>query len=188
MRTTLQVRGHQLLLKICICSRSGNGRLSGIDDMMELPYIRDVIKEILRCIPTTVSAALWHRVTANDTIEGYDLPAGTSILLAVWIINHDTDLFPDPRNLEPNRHSVSVKARDAAQASDIRDRDHWTFGVGRRICSRLHLTENTLLLGFTRILWALLSARSGMSRGMRLKATQLPSRTRLLCVSCLLGK
>ena len=39
-------------------------------------------------------------------------------------------------------------------ASDIKDRDHWTFGAGRRLCPGIHVAERTLFLAMARILWA----------------------------------
>lgn len=132
----------------------GQDRLPTVDDMKSLPYIRGIVKESLRWMPTAVSAALPHAATTDDIVDGYDIPAGAGILIAAWTINHDPELFPDPRRFEPKRHNVDLGAGEAAQASDIRDRDHWTFGAGRRICPGLHLAENTLSLAIARTLWA----------------------------------
>lgn len=98
-----------------------DGRIPDIDSIKELPYVRGVVEETLRWMPTTVGAALPHAVTTNDNIDGYDIPAGASVLLAVWTINNDPTHFPDPRRFEPARHNASLRAGEAAQASDIRD-------------------------------------------------------------------
>jgi hypothetical protein len=37
---------------------------------------------------------------------------------------------------------------------DPRQRDHFSFGAGRRICPGLHLSENSLFITLARILWA----------------------------------
>lgn len=37
---------------------------------------------------------------------------------------------------------------------DARQRDHFSFGAGRRICPGLHLSENSLFITLARILWA----------------------------------
>ncbi|KAL1970665.1 hypothetical protein VTN77DRAFT_4309 [Rasamsonia byssochlamydoides] len=34
------------------------------------------------------------------------------------------------------------------------DRDHWSFGAGRCICSGLHIAENSLFILFAKVLWA----------------------------------
>jgi len=34
------------------------------------------------------------------------------------------------------------------------ERDHWTFGAGRRICPGLHAAERELWLAISRLLWA----------------------------------
>ena len=132
----------------------GEDRLPTIDDIPSLPYIRGIVKETLRWMPTAISGAAPHAATLDDKIDGYDIPAGAGVLLAVWTVNMDPELFPDPRRFEPRRHNVGLSAGEAAQASNVHDRDHWTFGAGRRICPGLHLAEKTLLLAFARILWA----------------------------------
>jgi cytochrome P450 len=131
----------------------GDGRLPTIDDIKSLPYIRGIVKETLRWLPTTVSAALPHAATADDTIDGYDIPAGAGIVLAVWTIHNDPNNFPDPRTFEPNRHNVDLTVGEAVQSSEVRN-CIWTFGAGRRICPGLHLAENTLSLAIARMLWA----------------------------------
>lgn len=131
----------------------GDGRVPTIDDIKSLPYIRGIVKETLRWFPTTVSAALPHAATADDTIDGYDIPAGAGVLLAVWTVHNDPVVFPDPRRFEPSRHNVDLTVGESVQSSDLSGRI-WTFGSGRRICPGLHLAENTLCLAIARMLWA----------------------------------
>lgn len=39
-------------------------------------------------------------------------------------------------------------------SADISQRDQYSFGTGRRICSGMHLAERSLFLAISRILWA----------------------------------
>jgi cytochrome P450 len=127
-----------------------------MDDLVRLPYIRCVVKETLRWFPTGINGALPHAARNNDEIDGYHIPAGAGIVLAVWAANNDDELFPRPREFDPSRHmrNADLSAIEAAQASDTKDRDHWSFGSGRRICPGMHLAERTLSLAIMRILWA----------------------------------
>lgn len=57
-------------------------------------------------------------------------------------------------------------------ASDIRDRDHWGFGAGRRICPGMHVAEGTLMLSIARILWAFSIAKAKDSQGKEIEVEQ----------------
>lgn len=46
-----------------------------------------------------------------------------------------------------------MKSGDYAAFPDPRQRDHFSFGAGRRICPGLHLAENSLFITLARILW-----------------------------------
>jgi cytochrome P450 len=105
-------------------------------------------------MPTAINGAIPHASRAVDEIDGYIIPAGATIVLAVWVANNDPQLFPNPRKFDPARQNTNLSVFEAAVASDIRDRDNWTFGAGRRICPGMHVAERTLFLAIARILWA----------------------------------
>ena len=85
--------------------------------------------------------------------HNYAIPAGTTVVLAVWSANNDPHLFPNPRVFDPSRHKPDLSFSEAALASDFRDRDNWTFGAGRRICPGIHVAERTLFMAAARLLW-----------------------------------
>ena len=39
-------------------------------------------------------------------------------------------------------------------AADPMDRDHFSYGAGRRVCPGVHLAEKSLFLNISRVLWA----------------------------------
>lgn len=39
-------------------------------------------------------------------------------------------------------------------ATDPNDRDHFSYGAGRRVCPGVHLAEKSLFLNIARVLWA----------------------------------
>ncbi|KIW26348.1 uncharacterized protein PV07_09448 [Cladophialophora immunda] len=132
----------------------GPDRLPTMEDFESLPYIRQVTKETLRWLPTAISGAIPHAALENDEVDGYKIPAGSTVVLAVWSANNDPSLFPNPREFDPTRHRGDVSFHESASAPDYRDRDNWTFGAGRRICPGIHVAEKTLFLATARLLWA----------------------------------
>ncbi|KIW87145.1 uncharacterized protein Z519_12256 [Cladophialophora bantiana CBS 173.52] len=150
----------------------GTDRLPEPSDLENLPYIRQIMKETLRWMPTAVTGAIPHSARAQDEIDGYIIPKGATILLAVWAANNDPALFPNPRVFDPSRQNPNFTMGEAALASDIHDRDHWTFGAGRRICPGIHVAEGTLLLAMARILWAFDIAKAKDAQGREIEVDQ----------------
>ena len=86
-------------------------------------------------------------------------------MLAVWSANNDPKLFPNPREFDPSRHRADLSFSEAASAADVRDRDNWTFGAGRRICPGIHVAERTLFLATARLLWTFNIRRAKDAQG-----------------------
>ncbi|KAF5653766.1 oxidoreductase [Fusarium sp. NRRL 25303] len=128
----------------------GGDRYPTMDDFQSLPYVRQTVKEALR----SINGAIPHAALADDEIDGFKIPAGTTVVLAVWCANNDARLFPNPREFDPSRHDPSKSLAEAAAAADYKQRDQWTFGAGRRICPGIHVAERTLFLATARLLWA----------------------------------
>lgn len=105
-------------------------------------------------MPTAVTGAIPHAARTPTQIQTYDIPNGSTISLGVWACNNQPSLFPDPRVFDPTRHNVSLSFSQAAVATDVRDRDNWTFGAGRRLCPGIQVAERTLFLAVARMLWA----------------------------------
>ncbi|KIX09210.1 uncharacterized protein Z518_00289 [Rhinocladiella mackenziei CBS 650.93] len=143
----------------------GPDRLPRMEDFESLPYIRQVTKEALRWLPTAISGAIPHAAVDEDEVDGYRIPAGATIVLAVWSVNNDPNLFPNPREFDPSRHSPDLSFSESASASDYRQRDNWTFGAGRRICPGIHVAERTLFLATARLLWTFTIQKARESDG-----------------------
>lgn len=147
--TSVQKQAQQELDSIC-----GDGRLPTMDDMDNLPFIRACVKESLRWMPTAI-LGVPHKVTQDDEYMGYHIPAGASVVCNVWAIHMDENRHPRPREFDPSRYAGDHKSSyESATSSDARQRDHFVFGTGRRICQGMHIADRTLLLAVSRLLWA----------------------------------
>lgn len=146
---SVQRQAQQELDKVC-----GADRLPIMDDIDNLPYIRACVKESLRWMPTVI-LGVPHKVTQDDEYMGYHIPAGASVMCNVWAIHMDEKRHPRPREFDPSRYFGDHKTSyESATSSDARERDHFGFGTGRRICQGMHVADRTLLLGVSRLLWA----------------------------------
>ncbi|KAF4624844.1 hypothetical protein G7Y89_g13323 [Cudoniella acicularis] len=133
----------------------GTERLPTMDDEPNLQYIRGVIKESLRWMPTTILGAVPHAVIQDDYYKGYLIPKDAGVLNNVYSIHHDPARFPNPRQFEPMRYKDDYQSLfDAANNPDVTKRDQFTFGAGRRICQGIHVVERSLFLGVSRLLWS----------------------------------
>ncbi|KAF9890594.1 hypothetical protein FE257_005725 [Aspergillus nanangensis] len=66
-------------------------------------------------------------------------------------VRHNTITFNPDRFLETR--ALELSAGECISASDVKDRDHFSFGAGRRVCPGYNLAENSLLLLTSRLLW-----------------------------------
>lgn len=83
------------------------------------------------------------------------IPKGTILLANINALHWDEDRFEDPFVFRPERYlSHSKRSAVYANAADVGQRDHFTFGAGRRICPGIHLAENGLFLAVANIIWA----------------------------------
>ena len=132
----------------------GSDRLPTMEDEPNLQYIRSIVKESLRWMPTTIMGAVPHAVTQDDYYNGYLIPKNAGVVNNVWSIHMDPARHPDPRRFEPDRYKDDFQSLgDAAANPDASKRDQFTFGAGRRICPGIHVAERSLFLGVSRILW-----------------------------------
>ncbi|KAJ5555308.1 hypothetical protein N7535_007747, partial [Penicillium sp. DV-2018c] len=133
----------------------GSARLPDMDDLADLQYVRAIMKETVRWMPTTILGAVPHAVTQDDEYKGYFIPKGAGVMNNVWGIHMDPARHANPRTFNPDRYKDDTQSfGDAAANPDASKRDVFTFGAGRRICPGIHVAERSLFLGMSRILWA----------------------------------
>ncbi|CAN1312226.1 Flavonoid 3'-monooxygenase [Linum perenne] len=114
----------------------GRDRLVTELDLPKLPYLQAVIKETFRLHPSTPLSL--PRIAAESCeINGRHIPKGATLLVNVWAIARDPDVWSDPLRFDPGRFlpggekpGVDVKGSDFELIP---------FGAGRRICAGLSL-------------------------------------------------
>jgi cytochrome P450 len=88
----------------------------------EEAYLESVVKETLRCRPVVPVVA--RRLSETAVVGGYTLPAGTILMVSIYLVHHDPDTYPEPEKFDPGRFVDGVP-EDAA----------WIpFGGGTRRC------------------------------------------------------
>jgi cytochrome P450 len=66
----------------------------------QLEYTRRAVQEILRLHPILMFV---RRVTEPFELAGVELPAGTDLGYSPYTLHHDSDIYPDPTRLDPDR-------------------------------------------------------------------------------------
>lgn len=71
----------------------------------------------------------------DNEIDGMFLPKGSTVVLNVWAMHHDSDTWKDPQHFIPERfESYPSLASTYAASGKWDERDHYGYGAGRRIC------------------------------------------------------
>ncbi|KAJ9562461.1 hypothetical protein OSB04_007621 [Centaurea solstitialis] len=106
----------------------GQGRSMITEDELEkMPYLKSVIKETLRLHPP-LPLLVPHESTEDVKLLGYDITAGTRVIINAWAIGRDSSTWTDPNEFQPERfldNSVDYKGFHFELIP---------FGAGRRGC------------------------------------------------------
>jgi cytochrome P450 len=77
------------------------GTAPTVEQLGQLPLLDRVIKESMRIFPPV---PLNTRVAHVDTIiRGFEIPAGSEMLMSIYHIHHDPTLYPEPERFNPAR-------------------------------------------------------------------------------------
>jgi cytochrome P450 len=101
------------------------GRPPEIDDLPRLPYVRMVLEESMRLYPPAWNVP--RSVVADDTIGGYQIPAGSLVVLSPWVTHRDPALWANPEGFDPERFAPGADERRPRYA-------YFPFGGGPHLC------------------------------------------------------
>ena len=83
------------------------------------------------------------------------IPKGSRICLNGYAIQHDPNRHVDADRFVPERYEGDhTSVIQSVNSPDARNRDHFAFGAGRRICPGYNVAERSLAVAIMRILWA----------------------------------
>ncbi|KAJ7493604.1 cytochrome P450 [Mycena latifolia] len=132
----------------------GRERMPTLADYDSLPYVRALVRETMRWIPSG-PLGVPHRLIEDDYYEGHLIPKGSIVIANVWALNRDPEVYgPDAHLFRPSRH-LDEKGQLGVVVPETKDEGHHTFGFGRRICVGRHVANASLFIDMASILWAL---------------------------------
>ncbi|EAZ15414.1 hypothetical protein OsJ_30826 [Oryza sativa Japonica Group] len=110
----------------------GSRRRIEESEIGQLPYLQAVIKETFR-LHSPAPLLLPRQATRTIQIMGYTIPKGTRVLINVWAMGRDEDIWPEAGKFIPERfleRTIDYKGGDLELIP---------FGAGRRICPGMPL-------------------------------------------------
>lgn len=119
----------------------GNDRLINEADLINLPYLQNIISETFRLFPA-VPLLLAHEASDDGTIGGYDMPKGAMLLVNAWAIHRDPSVWDNPTSFTPERF----------EAGGATPPKLMPFGMGRRSCPGYGLAQKVIGLALASLI------------------------------------
>jgi len=91
------------------------------EDLSEIPYLDNVVKEIFRLYPVAIYASM-REVTRDIRINGVNFRKGDKVLLDIYSNHRDPTIFENPEEFNPDRWNSHPNIPLT------------TFGLGARMC------------------------------------------------------
>lgn len=113
-----------------------------VEDVAELPYTVQVVHEALRLCPP--APALGRMAMQDVVVDGFLVPKGTNVVVGIYGLQRDPDLWTDPERFDPDRFTHDLAA----------GRDRWQylpFGGGPRSCIGDHFAMLEATLGLATV-------------------------------------
>ncbi|KAD4585671.1 hypothetical protein E3N88_23272 [Mikania micrantha] len=116
------------------------------DDLEKMPYLKAVLKESLRLHPPV--PLLVTRIAMQDVkLMGYDIAAGTQLIINAWAIGRDPVVWEEPYEFRPERFLNSSLDYHGFQFG-------WhPFGGGRRTCPGIQFSALVMELALANIVY-----------------------------------
>ncbi|XP_052159508.1 desmethyl-deoxy-podophyllotoxin synthase-like [Oryza glaberrima] len=116
------------------------------DDLINLKYPKNIIKETLRLHPVA-PLLVPKECQESCKILGYDVPKGTIMFVNAWAIGRDSRYWNDAEVFMPERfEKVAVDFRGT-------NFEFIPFGAGRRMCPGITFANATIEMALTALLY-----------------------------------
>ncbi|KAH7660757.1 Cytochrome P450 E-class group I protein [Dioscorea alata] len=117
----------------------GYGHLIKDSDISKLHYLNNVIKETLRLFPAG-PLLVPHESSEDCTVSGVHIPKGTMLLVNIYAMQRDNQLWDNPLEFKPERFDSDELVYGEEGYKYI------PFGTGRRRCPGESLAWKVMLL------------------------------------------
>ncbi|KAL4576012.1 hypothetical protein LXL04_012100 [Taraxacum kok-saghyz] len=129
----------------------GKDRQVNDSDITKLVYLQAIVKETLRLYPAAPLGAV-REFSEDCTVAGYHVPKGTWLMVNIWKIQQDPQIWSDPSEFRPERFLSGIHTHVDVKGTNY---ELIPYGAGRRMCpglafslQMLHIVLATLLQNF----------------------------------------
>jgi cytochrome P450 len=114
-------------------------RTPNVNDLPQLVYTERIIMESMRLYPPAY--VIGREAVRDCKIDGYDIPAHTTVFVSPWVVHHDERYFRNPEQFDPDRWANDFAKKLPRFA-------YFPFGGGPRLCigNSFAIMEANLLL------------------------------------------
>jgi steroid 17alpha-monooxygenase/17alpha-hydroxyprogesterone aldolase len=106
----------------------GSNRPPKWAERQELPYLQAFLAEALRS-SSVMPLGIPHQAMCDSTIGPYQVPKGTTVLLNIYAIHQDPEVWENPMDFNPDRFLDDHGCFSAERATGL-----VSFGLGHRSC------------------------------------------------------
>lgn len=123
----------------------GRSRSPTLDDRVHLPYLDAAMRESMR-MDTLLPNNAAHRATRDTQLAGFDVPAGSVVIVVLQQLHESEMLFPDALSFRPERFLNEHGQLDRKLDKSL------PFGAGKRVCIGETFARNLMFLVMATIL------------------------------------
>ncbi|XP_012286716.1 methyl farnesoate epoxidase [Orussus abietinus] len=122
----------------------GRDRSPTLEDVPSLPRVEAFLAEVQRYL-AMAPLGVPHNTTKDVSLDGYEIPKDTIVILNYHSVHHDPAIWEDPEEFRPERF-IDDNGRFSHNNAAI------PFGIGKRRCLGEILARQSLFLYFTNVL------------------------------------
>ncbi|KAL1824354.1 hypothetical protein ACET3Z_011132 [Daucus carota] len=126
----------------------GKDRHVDESDIKNLVYLQAIVKETLRLYSPSPIIPLRAAIEDCTISPGYNIPAGTRLMVNVWKIHRDERVWSEPNKFKPERFLTAHKDIDLKGHNF----EFIPFGSGRRACPGVALALQSVHLALASLL------------------------------------
>ncbi|KAI3853264.1 hypothetical protein MKX03_028509 [Papaver bracteatum] len=145
---TFLVREQEIQEKLyCkIKNTTGGTRPVKIADLKKMPYLQAVVKETLR-MKCVGPMAIPHKATRNTSLMGKKIDKGTQVMVNLYAIHHNSEVFLEPFKFMPERFLKDVNSDASLGDREKMENSLLAFGAGMRVCAGMDIAK--LIVSFS---------------------------------------